>query len=76
IFLIAPSGNTYDNTKLHTIEEYSNTQLKVAKEINTGHVSLYRTLGDFAMTNANGLMYTDGVHPNKEGGYAISNIVY
>ena len=76
IFLIAPSGNTYDNKKLHTIEEYSNTQLKVAKELNIGHVSLYRNLGDFAMTNANGLMYTDGVHPNKEGGYAISNIVY
>lgn len=76
IFLIAPSGNKYDNTVLHTIENYSDRQYKIAKELNIAHVSLFRTLGDFATTNANGLMYSDGVHPNKNGGYAISNIIY
>lgn len=76
IFLIAPSGNKYDGKQLHTIEDYSNAQLSVAKDLNLGHVSLYRNLGDYAITNANGLMYTDGVHPNKDGGYAISNLVY
>ncbi|WP_339117602.1 SGNH/GDSL hydrolase family protein, partial [Staphylococcus haemolyticus] len=76
IFLIAPSGNKYDGKQLHTIEDYSNAQLNVAKDLNLGHVSLYRNLGDYATTNANGLMYTDGVHPNKDGGYAICNVVY
>ncbi len=76
IFLIAPSGNKYDGLQLHTIGEYSDKQLSMAKELNLAHVSLYRNLGDYAMTNANGLMYTDGVHPNKYGGYAISNVVY
>ena len=76
IFLIAPSGNKYDNTVLHTIENYSDKQYEIAKEMNISYVSLYRTLGNYATTNANGLMYSDGVHPNKNGGYAISNIVY
>lgn len=76
IFLIAPSGNKYDNLQTHTIQEYSDTQLKVAKELNVAHVSLYRYLGDFVTTNANGLMYSDGVHPNKFGGNAIANVVY
>lgn len=76
IFLIAPSGNTYDGQKSYEISEYSDRQLKIAKELSLGHVSLYRNLGDFAMTNANGLMYSDGVHPNKLGGYAISNVIY
>ncbi|WP_194752412.1 SGNH/GDSL hydrolase family protein [Staphylococcus chromogenes] len=76
IFLIAPSGNKYDGQQSHEISEYSDRQLNIAKELNLGHVSLYRNLGDYAMTNANGLMYSDGVHPNKLGGYAISNVVY
>lgn len=76
IFLIAPSGNKYDGTKLNAIEDYSDTQLKIAKELQLGHVSLVRALGDYATTNANGLMYTDGVHPNKAGGYAIANVIY
>lgn len=76
IFLISPSGNKYDNTVLHTIEQYSDTQYEIAKEIKIAYVSLFRTLGDYATTNANGLMYTDGVHPNADGGYAISNIVF
>lgn len=76
IFLIAPSGNTYDGTKLNTIEDYSDTQLKIAKELQVGHVSLVRALGNFSTTNANGLMYSDGVHPNKIGGYAIANVIY
>lgn len=76
IFLIAPSGNKYDGQQNFTIGDYSDVQLKIAKELNLAHVSLWRNLGDYAMTNANGLMYTDGVHPNKDGGYAISNLVY
>ncbi|TJY14079.1 DUF2479 domain-containing protein [Staphylococcus chromogenes] len=76
IFLIAPSGNKYDGTKLNTIEDYSDTQLKIAKDLQLGHVSLVRALGNFATTNANGLMYSDGVHPNRDGGYAISNVIY
>ncbi|WP_157946337.1 SGNH/GDSL hydrolase family protein [Staphylococcus chromogenes] len=76
IFLIAPSGNKYDGQQNFTIGDYSDVQLKIAKELNLAHVSLWRNLGDYAMTNANGLMYTDGVHPNKDGGYAICNIVY
>lgn len=76
IFLISPSGNKYDNTVLHTIENYSDKQYKIAKELDITYVSLYRTLGNFLTTNANGLMYSDGVHPNKNGGYAISNIIY
>ncbi|NHM75425.1 BppU family phage baseplate upper protein [Staphylococcus sp. 11007852] len=76
IFLIAPSGNKHDGTKLNTIEDYSDTQLKIAKDLQLGHVSLVRALGNFATTNANGLMYSDGVHPNRDGGYAISNVVY
>ncbi|MDU0480638.1 SGNH/GDSL hydrolase family protein [Staphylococcus chromogenes] len=76
IFLIAPSGNKYDGQQSFTIGDYSDVQLKIAKELNLAHVSLYRNLGDFATTNANGLMYTDGVHPNKDGGYAICNVVY
>ncbi|MDT0670673.1 SGNH/GDSL hydrolase family protein [Staphylococcus chromogenes] len=76
IFLIAPSGNKYDGQQSFTIGDYSDVQLKIAKELNLAHVSLWRNLGDYAMTNANGLMYTDGVHPNKNGGYAICNVVY
>ncbi|WP_169301511.1 SGNH/GDSL hydrolase family protein [Staphylococcus chromogenes] len=76
IFLIAPSGNKYDGQQNFTIGDYSDVQLKIAKELNLAHVSLWRNLGDYAMTNANGLMYTDGVHPNKDGGYAICNVVY
>ncbi|MDU0479933.1 SGNH/GDSL hydrolase family protein [Staphylococcus chromogenes] len=76
VFLIAPSGNKYDGQQTHTIGDYSDVQLKIAKELNLAHVSLYRNLGDYAMTNANGLMYSDGVHPNKLGGYAISNVIY
>lgn len=76
IFLIAPSGNKHDGTKLNTIEDYSDTQLKIAKDLQLGHVSLVRALGNFATTNANGLMYSDGVHPNRDGGYAISNVIY
>ncbi|QDX01669.1 SGNH/GDSL hydrolase family protein [Staphylococcus chromogenes] len=76
VFLIAPSGNKYDGTKAYTIEQYSDRQLAIAEELDLGHVSLYRNLGDFAMTDANGLMYTDGVHPNKYGGYALMNVVY
>ncbi|MCD8905875.1 BppU family phage baseplate upper protein [Staphylococcus chromogenes] len=76
IFLIAPSGNKYDGTKLSTIEDFSDTQLKIAKELQLGHVSLVRALGNYATTNANGLMYVDGVHPNRDGGYAISNVIY
>lgn len=75
IFLIAPSGNNKTGT-LHSIEDYSNKQCDIAKEMKLGHVSLYRNLGDFATTNANGLMFSDGVHPNKIGGYAISNVIY
>lgn len=75
IILIAPSGNKYTTT-LNRIEDYGNNQLKIAKELNLAHVSLYRTLGDFETTNTNGLMYSDGIHPNKDGGYAISNVVY
>ena len=76
IFLVAPSGNQYDGNKLHTMEDYSNAQLQLAKELNIAHVSLYRNLGDFNTTNSNGLMYKDGVHPNENGGFAISNVVY
>ncbi|RIM01368.1 DUF2479 domain-containing protein [Staphylococcus chromogenes] len=76
ILLIAPSGNKYDGTKLNTIEDYSDTQLKIAKDLQLAHVSLVRALGNFATTNANGLMYSDGVHPNRDGGYAISNVIY
>lgn len=76
IFLVAPSGNQYDGNKLHTMEDYSNAQLDLAKELNIAHVSLYRNLGDFNTTNSNGLMYKDGVHPNENGGFAISNVVY
>lgn len=76
IFLISPSGNKYDNTVLHTIKNYSDKQYQISKELDIAYVSLYRALGDFATTNANGLMYKDGVHPNKNGGYAISNVVY
>lgn len=75
IILISPSGNKYTTT-LNRIEDYGDNQLKIAKELNLSHVSLYRTLGDFATTNANGLMYSDGIHPNKDGGYAISNVIY
>ncbi|RAK50633.1 phage tail protein [Macrococcoides bohemicum] len=75
IFLIAPSGNNITG-KLHTIDAYSDAQLKIAKELNIAHVSLFRTLGDFSTTDANGLMYSDGVHPTANGGYAISNIIY
>lgn len=76
VILIAPSGNKYDGKQLQTMEDYSNAQLRVAKDLNIAHISLYRCLGDFATTNANGLMYTDGVHPNANGGYAISNVIY
>ncbi len=75
IFLIAPSGNKYTGT-LHTIEDYSNKQCDIAKELKIGHVSLYRNLGNFDLTKTNELMYSDGVHPNKIGGYAISNVIY
>lgn len=75
IILIAPSGNKYTTT-LNRIEDYGDSQLKIAKELNLAHVSLFRNLGDFETTNANGLMYTDGVHPNRDGGYAIANVIY
>lgn len=75
IILIAPSGNKYTST-LQNIEDYGDNQLKIAKDLNLAHVSLFRVLGDFATTDSNGLMYTDGIHPNKNGGYAISNVIY
>lgn len=50
--------------------------MKIAKDLQLGHVSLVRALGNYATTNVNGLMYIDGVHPNKVGGYAISNVIY
>lgn len=75
IILIAPSGNNLTG-KLHTMAEISDAQYSLSKELNIAYVSLYRALGDFAMTNANGLMYSDGVHPNANGGYAISSVVY
>lgn len=75
IILIAPSGNKYTTT-LNRIEDYGNSQLKIAKELNLAHVSLFRNLGDFETTNANGLMYKDGIHPNRDGGYAIANVIY
>ena len=58
------------------MSEYSNALHRIAKELDIGFISLYRALGDFNTTNSNGLMYKDGVHPNKNGGYAISNVVY
>ncbi|AAX91342.1 neck protein [Staphylococcus phage EW] len=76
IFLIAPSGNKHEGTKLNTMEDFSDVQLKIAKDLQLGHVSLVRALGNFSTTNANGLMYSDGVHPNKIGGYAIANVIY
>ncbi|UXU58990.1 SGNH/GDSL hydrolase family protein [Staphylococcus agnetis] len=76
IFLIGPSGNKYDGLQLHSLAEYSDAQYSIAKELDLAHVSLYYNLGDYKTTNANGLMYSDGVHPNKLGGYAISNVIY
>lgn len=76
IILIAPSGNKYDFARNNTMEDFSNTLLKISKDLKIAHISLYRTLGDFLTTNANGLMFSDGVHPNRDGGYAISNVVY
>ncbi|MCI2760211.1 BppU family phage baseplate upper protein [Staphylococcus lugdunensis] len=75
VFLISPSGNNVQNTALG-MSEYSNALHRVAKDLEIGFISLYRALGDFNITNSNGLMYKDGVHPNKNGGYAISNVVY
>ncbi|MCH8657752.1 BppU family phage baseplate upper protein [Staphylococcus lugdunensis] len=75
VFLISPSGNNVQNTALG-MSEYSNALHRVAKDLDIGFISLYRALGDFNTTNSNGLMYKDGVHPNKNGGYAISNVVY
>src|SRR5699024_10850734 len=76
IILIAPSGNKYDGSKNNTMADFSDALLKISKELEISYVSLYRTLGDFVTTNANGLMYSDGVHPNRDGGYAISNVIY
>lgn len=75
VFLISPSGNNVQNTALG-MSEYSNALYRIAKDLDIGFISLYRALGDFNTTNSNGLMYKDGVHPNKNGGYAISNVVY
>lgn len=76
IILIAPSGNKYDGSRNNTMADFSDVLLKISKELEISYVSLYRTLGDFTTTNANGLMYSDGVHPNRDGGYAISNVIY
>lgn len=76
IILIAPSGNKYDGTRNNTMVDFSNTLLKISKDLEIAHISLYRILGDFKTTNDNGLMYSDGVHPNRDGGYAISNVIY
>ena len=76
IILIAPSGNKYDGSRNNTMLDFSDVLLKISKDLEISYVSLYRTLGDFATTNANGLMYSDGVHPNRDGGYAISNVIY
>lgn len=76
IILIAPSGNKYDGSRNNTMADFSDILLKISKELEIAHVSLYRALGDFETTNANGLMYSDGVHPNRDGGFAISNVVY
>ncbi|AMG64689.1 MULTISPECIES: SGNH/GDSL hydrolase family protein [Staphylococcus] len=75
VFLISPSGNNVQNTALG-MSEYSNALYRIAKDLDIGFISLYRALGDFNTTNSNGLMYKDGVHPNKNGGYAISNVIY
>ncbi|WP_105995780.1 BppU family phage baseplate upper protein [Staphylococcus agnetis] len=76
VILIAPSGNKYDGKQLHTMDEYSDAQLRIAKDLNLAHISLFRCLGDYSITNENGLMNADGVHPSANGGYAIANVIY
>lgn len=75
LHLFTEDGSIFKNEPV-TIEDYSNKQCDIAKELKIGHVSLYRNLGNFDLTKTNELMYSDGVHPNKIGGYAISNVIY
>ena len=74
VILIAPSGNNLIG-RLHTMKEYSDALFEVAKSENVAFVSLYDNLGSYEEANARGL-YGDGVHPNVQGGYVISNVVY
>lgn len=75
IFLIMPSGNNLTGRQFK-MSEYRDVQYQLATELELGFVSLLDILGDFETTNANGLMLGDGIHPNENGGYAISNVVY
>ncbi|WP_210130222.1 SGNH/GDSL hydrolase family protein [Staphylococcus sp. GDX8P54P] len=75
IFLITPSGNNLSNTQ-YSMKEYAKVQIELAKDNNLGYISLLECLGDFNITNANELMFKDGIHPNASGGFAISNLVY
>lgn len=75
IFLITPSGNNLTGRQFK-MSEYRDVQYQLATELGLGYISLLDILGDYATTNANGLMLGDGIHPNENGGYAICNTVY
>lgn len=75
IILIAPSGNNLTGRQFK-MSEYRDVQYELATELGITFISLLDILGDFKTTNENGLMLGDGIHPNENGGFAISNVVY
>ncbi|MGK0554466.1 SGNH/GDSL hydrolase family protein [Macrococcus capreoli] len=75
VTLCSPSGNNLTG-KTYTMKDYDIATRQVAEEVNCAFVSLYDNLGDFATANANGLMQSDGIHPNEIGGFVIANTYY
>lgn len=75
VTLCSPSGNNLTGKK-YTMKEYDTAIREVAQELNCAFLSLYDNLGDYATANANGIMQSDGVHPNELGGFVIANTYY